>query len=325
MDAQERKRNGVQKPMRSVTLPNAARPLLAASLLLFAASFSRADPIQSYVALGDALAFGQTTATPQASFGDQGYVQQFANFLGTKNNGVVPNVINLALPGETSSTSFTPDNSASRNAGAAANLNYGNDAAYTSQTSFLAGVAAAERAAGRTITTVTFALGLGDYLSLTNRRSFSQADALAHGSRRRFRQLVSSLQSNYVSALNQIHGVLPNANLYLLNYYNPYASLGPNNVNNQLFSIFANGQNQIIHSLAPQYNANIVDLSSVSSNPANFNSSGPGFPFPTAAGYTAIGNTVVSVADAPEPGTLTLLAFGMMGFAGNGWLRRRAA
>jgi lysophospholipase L1-like esterase len=307
--------------MRSLTLPNAARSLLAASIVLLAASSLRADPIQTYVALGDALAFGQSSPTPQASFGDQGYVQQFASFLGTKNNGIVPNVINLALPGETSSSFFTPDGSASRNAGAAANLNYGGDSAL-SQTSFLAGVAAAEHAAGRTITTVTFALGLGDYLSLTGSSGFSQ---MTHAQQQAsVQQLLTSIQSNYVSALNQIHGVLPNANLYLLNYYNPYASLGPNNINNQLFTTFVNGQNQIIHSLAPQYNANIVDLlSTLSANPANFNSSGPGFPFPTAAGYTAIGNTVDSVANAPEPGSLSLLALGTVGIAGTNWLRRR--
>jgi lysophospholipase L1-like esterase len=307
--------------MRSVTLPKAARLLLAASIVFFAAGSLRADPIQTYVALGDALAFGQSTPTPQASFGDQGYVQQFANFLATKNNGIVPNVINLALPGETSSTFFTPDGSASRNAGAAANLNYGGDGAL-SQTSFLAGVAAAERAAGRTITTVTFALGLGDYLSSTGSSGFSQMTLAQQQAS--IQQTLTTLQSNYVSALNQIRGVLPNANLYLLNYYNPYASLGPNNVNNQLFTTFVNGQNQIIHSLAPQYNASLVDLlSSVSSNPANFNSSGPGFPFPTAAGFTAIGNSVVSVAEAPEPGSLPLLAVGAVGFAGTSWLRRR--
>jgi hypothetical protein len=308
--------------MRSLTIPNAARLLLAASIVCFAAGSLRADPIQTYVALGDALAFGQSTPTPQASFGDQGYVRQFANFLATKNNGIAPNVINLALPGETSSTYFTPDGSASRTAGAAANLNYGGDAAL-SQTSFLAGVAAAERAAGRTITTVTFALGLGDYLSLTGSSGFSQMTLAQQQAS--IQQMLTTLQSNYVSALNQIRGVLPNAKLYLLNYYNPYASLGPNNVNNQLFTTFVNGQNQIIHSLAPQYNANLVDLlSSVSSNPANFNSSGPGFPFPTAAGFTAIGNSVVSVADAPEPGSLPLLAVGALGFAGTSWLRRRA-
>src|ERR1700722_416642 len=152
-----------------------AGPWLAAALLLFFAGFSRADPIQTYVALGDALAFGSTTATPQPSYGNQGYVQQFANFLGTQNNGVVPNVINLAVSGETSATYFSADNSGGtdRQTGATANLNYGGDTTLA-QRNILAGVIAAEHAAGRNITTVSFALGLGDYLSLTNSSSFSQ-------------------------------------------------------------------------------------------------------------------------------------------------------
>jgi hypothetical protein len=68
-----------------------------------------------------------------------------------------------------------------------------------------------------------------------------------------------------------------------------------------------------------------VDLmSTLSGNPANFNNSGSGFPYPTAAGYTAIANAVVSVAEAPEPGTLSLMAVGLFGcFAGSSWRRRR--
>jgi lysophospholipase L1-like esterase len=323
-DARPPPRNGVPKPMRSVPFPNAARSLLAASLLLLAAGVSKADPMQTYVALGDALAFGQTGSTPQASYGDQGYVQQFATYLGTKNNGIVPNVINLAIPGETSSTYFSADDTsaASRAAGVSANLNYGNDTSL-SQTSFLAGVAAAERAAGRTITTVSFALGLGDYLALTGSSGFSQMTLTQQQSA--IQQMLGTLQSNYVSALSQIRGTLPNANLYLLNYYNPYSSLGPNNVNNELFTTFVNGQNQIIQSLAPQFNASIVNLSSLTANSANIGSNtGTGFPYPTSAGYSAIGNSLISVAEAPEPGTLSLLAFGVAGFAGSGWIRRRA-
>src|SRR4051812_38246610 len=99
-----------------------ARVWLAALVIGAATPAAKADPIQTYVALGDALAFGQSAATPQQSYGDQGYVQQFANSLASHNNGVIPNVINLALPGETSSTYFSAANSdPSCSAGASAN------------------------------------------------------------------------------------------------------------------------------------------------------------------------------------------------------------
>jgi hypothetical protein len=137
---------------------------------------------------------------------------------------------------------------------------------------------------------------------------------------------LSNLQTNYSTALTQIHGALPNAQLYLLNYYNPYESLGPNDPKNQLFTTFTVGQDQLIRSLAPQFNAKVVDLlSTLSGNSANFNSSGGGFPYPTTTGYTAIANQVVAVAEAPEPTTLSLLACGAASLAGCGWFRRRAA
>ena len=67
---------------------------------------SAAAPVQTYLALGDSIAFGETDVIP-LSFGDQGYVKPFADFLATQNGGARPNVINLAFPGETSSSFFT--------------------------------------------------------------------------------------------------------------------------------------------------------------------------------------------------------------------------
>ncbi len=289
-----------------------------AALALLAAGTARAEPMQAYIALGDSIAFGQTTATPQQSFGDQGYVGQFANFLATQNNGVRPNVINLALPGETSASYFAGGNSS-----AGANLNYGGDSTLA-QRNFLAGVVAAERATGNVVSTVSFALGLGDVLPLLYPPSGTPN--LTPGQiQTAVQQVLNTLQANYVTALTQVRGVLPNAQLYLPNYYNPFTALGPNDQKNQIMSLFVTGQNQILQSLAPQFNGKIVDVMSAFANsPGNVTTSGPGFPFPNANGYSLIANELATVASVPEPGTLTLLAFGAAGVLGCR-LRRRAA
>jgi lysophospholipase L1-like esterase len=309
-------RNGVPIPMRLASKIRAAGPWLAVTLLFVSAGTAGADPMQTYLALGDAIAFGQS-GTLQPSYGNQGYVSQFASYLATQNNGVTPNVINLALSGETSSTYFSGDNpsGSSRGAGAQANLNYGGDTTL-SQRSFLAGVSAAERAAGRTITTVTFALGLGDYQSTVNAPGFSQLTTAQQQAA--VQQMLTNLQANYTTALTQIRGVLPNAQLYLPSYYNPYPT-------NSLFTTFVVGQEQLIQSLAPQFNARVVNLTSSLSSPADFTTGPDGFSYPSTTGYSLIANQIISVAEAPEPGSLTLLAFGVVGLAGRGFWRRRAA
>jgi lysophospholipase L1-like esterase len=312
-------------PMRLTDNLRTAGPSLAVLVLLIAADASRADPIQTYVALGDALAFGSSSSTPQASYGVQGYVQQFATYLGTQNGGVAPNVINLAIPGETSSSYFTADNSTgtSRQTGVAANLNYGGDTSLA-QRDILAGVIAAEHAAGRDITTVSFALGGGDYSALTSSTAFTQATTSQKETM--IQQLLTTLQTNYSTALTQIRGALPNANIYLPSYYNPYGYLGSNNLTNQLTSLFVNGQLQIIQNLSSQFNASPVNLTTVfGSNELQDTNVLSGNPLPTAQGYTAIANQLIAVAETPEPGTLSLLAFGAIGCAGCGWVRRRAA
>jgi lysophospholipase L1-like esterase len=311
--------------MRATNILRGTGVRLAAFILLVACGSSRADPIQTYVALGDTLAFGSSSATPQPSYGVQGYVQQFANYLGTQNGGVAPNVINLAIPGESSSSFFTADNSAgsSRQAGVAANLNYGGDTTLA-QRDILAGVIAAENAAGRTITTVSFALGGGDYTSLTSSTAFMQATTSAKEAM--IQQLLTTLQSNYVTALTQIRGALPNAKIYLPSYYDPYGYLGSNNLTNQLMSQFVNGQLQLIQNLSSQFNTSTVNLEAVfAGNALQLTNVASGNILPNSQGYSAIANQLISVSETPEPGTLSLLALGAIGCVGRGWLRRRAA
>src|ERR1700692_2109990 len=79
---------------------------IAAILLAIHPCLVTAGPVQTYLALGDFIAFVETDVIP-VSFGDQGYVKPFADFLASQNGGDRPDVVNLAFPGETSTSFFT--------------------------------------------------------------------------------------------------------------------------------------------------------------------------------------------------------------------------
>ena len=81
------------------------RALLAASVLA-SVSAQAAHAAPTYVALGDSITFGETDLNYAQSLGDRGYVSQFADTLASRNGGVRPGVVNLAIDGETAS-SFT--------------------------------------------------------------------------------------------------------------------------------------------------------------------------------------------------------------------------
>src|SRR5262249_3380708 len=138
-------------PMR--TRPRAAAGL-AWVLLTLVVNPAAADSI--YLALGDSVAFGQTNVVP-VSNGDQGYVRPFADHLASISGGVRPQVVHLAIPGETSDSFFTGTAPPGGVRAAWANLNYTDPNA--SQFSRMRSAIESARAAGNTVDTVTFALG----------------------------------------------------------------------------------------------------------------------------------------------------------------------
>src|SRR4029077_16912590 len=74
---------------------------------------ARAGQVHTYLSLGDSIAFGETVFMnnpalgpySDPSHGDRGFVAMYANYLGTV-YGARPDVVNLGVDGETSS-SFT--------------------------------------------------------------------------------------------------------------------------------------------------------------------------------------------------------------------------
>src|SRR5215471_17606617 len=79
------------------------RPALALCVLLVP-RLAAAEAMQTYLAIGDSLAFGFTNS-PNPTLGDRGYVGPYADALAV--NGVRPQVVNLGAYGETSSSFFT--------------------------------------------------------------------------------------------------------------------------------------------------------------------------------------------------------------------------
>ena len=142
---------------------------------------ARAGQVQTYLSLGDSIGFGETVFMnnpalgpySDPSNGDRGFVSMYANYLGSV-YGTRPNVINLAVDGETSS-SFTsgvgrvPPGPGFTDASLAElNTNY-TGANPPTQAFLLASTIASEAAAGHIIGNISISLGSNDlfYLALT--------------------------------------------------------------------------------------------------------------------------------------------------------------
>src|SRR6516165_310600 len=93
--------------LRAVSRRSALSALILLGLAPLLPAVARGeDRGRTYLALGDSLAFGVSNIDP-VSYGDQGYVKPYADWLATQDDGVRPNVINLAISGESSESFFT--------------------------------------------------------------------------------------------------------------------------------------------------------------------------------------------------------------------------
>jgi lysophospholipase L1-like esterase len=294
--------------------------LAAAVLLGAAAGRTAADQIQTYIALGDSLAFGQTNVLP-VSLGDQGYVRAFADWMATQNHGVRPNVVNLAISGELSSTFFTGDNPPGwvRQAGAASNLNYANQLNLSQESMFRMAVAA-EKAAGHVVSAVSFALGSNDLIYLSTNPAFVAASPAVK--QQMVQQAFDTILTNYARALTEIRAVLPDAKLLLPGYFNPYAVLGPDDPNNQLAAAFVKFHSQLVMAAAARFQGRAVDLATpFLGHEAQYTYILSGNVHPNDLGYGVIAQQMEAAASVPEPGALALLAAGAALLTGYGWRR----
>jgi lysophospholipase L1-like esterase len=293
-------------PMRKLYFGSSA--VIVTVLMLANACPAVAGPVQTYLALGDSIAFGETNVIP-VSFGDQGYVKPFADFLATQNGGVRPDVINLAFPGETSSSFFTGipiPGDAPHTVLDSFNLNYQANPAQ-SQNSLMLSTIAAEQAAGHVISHVSFSLGrndLGafiaqhqDFFSLTS----LEQQSLING-------FFGDLMANYVAVLTELRGALPQAQILLLNSYNEQAVFGASDPFDIANEIFDAGQTEMIASLTGPFDARLVDIHDpFIGHEAAYTFVLSGGVHPNDTGYGVIADQMID-ASIPEPPSFVILA-----------------
>jgi lysophospholipase L1-like esterase len=291
------------------------------------------------MALGDSITFGETDLHYRYSYGDRGYVSDFADHLAAK-NGTRPKVINLAIDGETAASFMntsnprTPPVKGRTNIPLAKeNLNY-TSTPKVPQGKMFRSMVASQKSAGNSINTVTMTLGFNGLAALAN---LPKSKALAQ-----IGPELASYKSNYNAVLSEVRQQLPNANLYLLNYYNPF----PANPSSPAAPIFAKGGtrlNNIIKQMAAKYGAFYVDnfdpfvgheaaythqavLPAGASVPGPYGGKLPiGDVHPNAKGYSVIARDVEAaqrVSAVPEPAGLGLFGLGLAFVLGAIWKRR---
>lgn len=282
----------------------------AAAFALALIPSARADGLKTYIALGDSLAFGETDFTQNPSYGDRGYVSLYANWLATQNGGVRPNVINLGVDAETSSTFFqggpTGDGTIPGLPGRQLNLNDPSPA--PSQNGLLLSTINTQEAQGNQISTVSVQLGANDLFQVVGQPNFftlspaQQQAAIA--------QAIGTIATNDTALLSELKGLVPNAHILMMGYYNPY-NADPTSPIGQIADPAIRALNALIAKEADAFGAQFVNLyPAFVGHELGDTYIATGNVHPNAQGYALIATQMETV---PEPSSVLVIGACMAG------------
>jgi lysophospholipase L1-like esterase len=298
--------------------------LTAAAFLLFATGPGDIHAASTtYLALGDSLAFGvgADDTSADVSNGDRGYVGPYATFLASLQGGVRPNLIDLGVSGETTTSFFQPVGGLDGLSAPLRNTNYGNGFPPVTQNALMLAEITSEMQAGHTISTVSIQLGANDLYQMVATPGYFQLSP--EQQQALFFQTLGTIQTNYTELLTELKTLLPSSQLLLMGYYDPYAPFA-SDPTSPFFAIAQASQlaipalNQLIAGEAAGFGGVYVDEYSALTGNAlteTYVTSSNAHPIP--AGYAAI-TAQLEAATVPEPGSLALALVGMtvLGLAG---------
>ena len=276
----------------------------------------RAEAGPVYLAIGDSLTFGIDPSTPSAmapSYGDQGFVRPFADFLASGNGGVRPDVKNLAISGETSKSFFTGNPPAGwTNRAPELNLNYPD--ATTSQNSLMLSTISGIHAAGNTVGTVSFLIGSNDIFALVQTPAFQGASEIAQ--KTMIAATLAGVEAHYLTVLSELKFLAPEAKVILPGYYNPFpAGTSEHDFYQGVLSAF----NPMVEADAKKFGATYVDLQTpFTGRELELTNIATGNVHPNQAGYAVIETAIAHAV--PEPSSL--IAMGLVAVVAAGHRRR---
>ena len=171
-----------------------------------------------------------------------------------------PQVINLAIPSETSATFLDASAPGLVPRQSAANFNLNHSDPSVSQEDALLSTIATERKAQHQITHVSFALGINDvgYLLTISHPEFFTLPS--NPQQVLISQTFATIQTNYIEVLTEIRRELPRAELVLLDYFNALRFIGSENPINQVEIPLFHSFQQLVQADASAFRGTFVDI-----------------------------------------------------------------
>lgn len=315
------------------------RTLIGSLVVLgLAAAVTRAAP-PIILVLGDSSAFGETDRTknnlPVGSNGDRGYVAPFADHLARQNGGVRPTVMNFAINGETTKSFFSGlvSDRASTD-GITLNSNYKAFAPnYPSQSEQWMAAVQAQLAAGNKVGTVAVQVGANDLSYVAEAPGF--LDLSAEQQQAAVLGAIGAAQENYARVLGEVRALVPDADLYVMGYHNPYGG-APSHPFYDIAGPAVGGLNQVVEGVGtnPAFGATFVNFYPVIEGRERELTLIDRFPEDlinyvhlNEAGYAVAGEAWIQASAppaVPAPPPVVLAAMGLLTIAGRRAVRRAA-